>query len=106
MKQTNTAVPNGSKLPLIRYPKSKTIEITFDGTEAREVFIAGDFNQWNPRSTPMRKDARGVWKRQLRLSSGGHEYRLVVDGQWRDDPHAPASIANPYGGCNSFVQVG
>ena len=90
----------------MRDPKSKTIDITFNAAEAREVFIAGDFNQWNPRSTPMHKDARGVWKKQLRLSRGGHEYRLVVDGQWRDDPHAAASIANPYGGCNAFVQVG
>jgi len=106
MKQTDTVVANGSKQPLIKYSPLKAIQLTFAATEAREVFIAGDFNQWDPKSTPMHRDARGVWKRQLRLSPGGHEYRLVVDGQWQDDPHAAASIANPYGGNNSFVQVG
>lgn len=105
MKQTSTLIPNSNRMPVMKSSQSKTVAIEYDAAEAGEVFIAGDFNEWNPRRTRMRKDARGVWKKQLWLSPGGHEYRLVVDGQWRTDPHAPASIANPYGGSNSFMQV-
>ena len=106
MKQTKANSPKVNKMRLARASQPNTFAIAFDAAEACEVFVAGDFNRWNPRSTPLRKDAQGVWRTELGVPPGGHEYRLIVDGQWQNDPRATGSIANPYGSNNSFVQVG
>jgi len=69
------------------------------------VQLAGDFNNWQPQQTPMRKVGDGVWKIKLPLSAGSYRYRLVVDGQWQHDPHNKATEPNPYGELNSVLQV-
>ena len=93
-------------MPLLPLARPGRIEITCHATRAAEVFIAGDFNQWNPRSTPLQKDANGTWRTLLLLTPGPHEYRFVVDGAWQSDPHAVHSVTNPFGSRNSVVQVG
>ncbi|MFQ6044513.1 MAG: hypothetical protein ACE5PV_26980, partial [Candidatus Poribacteria bacterium] len=44
------------------------------------VFIAGNFNDWNPKSHPLTLDESGEWKIELELPPGVYEYRFVVDG--------------------------
>src|SRR5437773_6063664 len=56
--------------------------------EARTVFVAGSFNNWNPTKTPLRRSADGKWVGELSGISGRHEYLFVVDGQWLPDPNA------------------
>lgn len=72
---------------------------------AREVFLAGSFNDWQPRATPMSKQRGGKWSTEFLLKPGQYEYRLVVDGQWQDDPMSARFVANPFGGLNSAVEV-
>lgn len=72
---------------------------------AREVFVAGDFNAWQPRATPMVRQPDGRWTVTLPLRPGAHEYRFVVDGRWQDDPQAARSVPNPFGGCNAVLEV-
>jgi 1,4-alpha-glucan branching enzyme len=72
---------------------------------AGSVQIAGDFNNWQPQQTPMRQISDGVWKVKLPLSAGSYRYRLVVDGQWQQDPNNEATEPNPYGELNSVLQV-
>jgi 1,4-alpha-glucan branching enzyme len=105
MKSTSHHISLGSGLPLLPAARPGKIEIVYRQNGAEEVFIAGDFNQWNPRSTPLRKDTNGDWRASLLLRPGPHEYRLVVDGEWRNDPRAVRSVANPFGSLNSVVQV-
>jgi 1,4-alpha-glucan branching enzyme len=83
-----------------------------DGVEFRAycptagtVQIAGDFNNWQPQQTPMRRLRDGVWKVKLLLSAGSYRYRLVVDGKWQHDPYNKATEPNPYGELNSVVRV-
>jgi 1,4-alpha-glucan branching enzyme len=92
-------------LPIMSATPASSIEVVFEAAEATEVFIAGDFNHWNPRGTPLRQESKGVWKTELRLPRGPHEYRLVVDGLWRSDPRAKRSRANPFGSINSILEV-
>lgn len=73
--------------------------------EAREVFVAGSFNDWDPSATPMSEAGNGRWAKELVLSPGRYEYRFVVDGQWIDDPRANEFIANPHGGRNAVLIV-
>lgn len=104
MKQLIATNRKNDNLPA-RSAQPATIQISLAAPGAHEVFVAGDFNGWNSRSSPLRKDAQGIWRVQIPVSPGPHEYRLIVDGQWQNDPHAAASVANPFGGSNSFVQV-
>ena len=73
---------------------------------AADVHIAGDFNNWQPEQTPMQKVGEsGVWQTEMDLSPGRYRYRLVVDGQWQQDPYNEATESNPFGGFNSVIEV-
>jgi chromosome partitioning protein len=73
---------------------------------AESVQIAGDFNGWQPTKLPMEKvGANGVWQASAKLPPGKYRYRLVVDGQWQQDPYNETTELNPFGGYNSIVEV-
>jgi chromosome partitioning protein len=73
---------------------------------AESVAIAGDFNNWQPASTPMQRVGEsGVWQTKMKLPHGTYRYRLVVDGQWQQDPYNERSELNPYGEYNSILEV-
>jgi 1,4-alpha-glucan branching enzyme len=74
-------------------------------SEAREVFVAGTFNEWQPKATPMVKGENGDWAIELRVPPGRYEYRLIVDGVWTDDPNAKEFVPNPHGGRNALLIV-
>jgi len=40
----------------------KTVEFSLQAPEAKEVFVAGEFNQWHGQSMPMKKGKNGTWK--------------------------------------------
>lgn len=82
--------------------------VTFTATfpDADVVQLAGDFNNWQPEKTPMKKSRKdSLWKVKLPLKPGTYRYRLVVDGRWQQDPYNTATESNPYGELNSVVQV-
>ena len=73
---------------------------------ANNVQVAGDFNSWQPSKCPMQKVGNsGIWQTKMKLSPGKYRYRLVVDGQWQQDPYNAAIEVNPFGGFNSVVEV-
>jgi len=76
------------------YPRAETVQ------------IAGDFNNWQPANTQMQKvGTSGVWQTKLKLPAGRYRYRLVVDGQWQQDPYNEQTELNPFGEFNSIVEV-
>ncbi len=73
---------------------------------AREVLLAGDFNNWSPRDSPMdRCDGNGHFQATLRLDKGRYRYRLVVDGRWQKDPCNEMTEVNEFGEINSIAEV-
>ena len=70
---------------------------------AKQVFVAGSFNNWRPEQTPLVPAGNGRWARDLKVPSGRHEYLFVVDGQWLPDPNAKESVENLLGGRNSIL---
>ena len=82
------------------------IPFAFPAPAAREVTLAGDFNNWDPKASPMRKGPDGVWHLNVQLEPGRHEYRFVADGAWQDDPYAQQRTANNVGGENCVKSVG
>jgi len=73
--------------------------------DAREVFVAGSFNDWDPRATPLRRDPLGDWSVDVELPPGEYRYRLLVDGEWRDDSSAQQTAQNPFGGYDAVLIV-
>ncbi|MDF1551374.1 MAG: hypothetical protein P1P88_26365, partial [Bacteroidales bacterium] len=53
--------------------------------DAKEVFIAGSFNFWDPKNNPLIKQKDG-WMGELEMSLGSHSYKFVVDDRWILDP--------------------
>jgi chromosome partitioning protein len=73
---------------------------------ADSVQIAGDFNNWQPAKTLMeRVGESGVWQTKIKLPRGKYRYRLVVDGQWQQDPYNELTEINPFGDFNSVLEV-
>jgi 1,4-alpha-glucan branching enzyme len=73
---------------------------------ATNVQIAGDFNNWQPAATSMERVGNsGVWQAKLKLPHGTYRYRLVVDGQWQQDPYNERTELNPYGELNSVIEI-
>lgn len=73
---------------------------------AQQVQIAGDFNNWQPEKSPMEKVSdNGIWRTKMNLAAGRYRYRLVVDGQWQQDPYNEMTELNPFGGLNSVLEV-
>jgi chromosome partitioning protein len=73
---------------------------------ASNVQIAGDFNNWQPEKNLMEKVGEsGVWQTKIKLPAGKYRYRLVVDGQWQQDPYNGNIEPNPFGGFNSVLEV-
>ncbi len=85
------------------YPVAFRLELD---APAEVVYLAGSFNQWQPRAMPMAPSAdRRVWTLTLRLAPGAHQYKFVVNGaDWRTDPNAP-TIDDGNGNLNSVVWV-
>jgi hypothetical protein len=86
-------------------PSSHSVAFQLVVTNARDVFLAGSFNQWNPSATVMTRLGEGKWVKELLLPPGRYEYLFVVDGHWIADPKAPDYVPNPFGGCNSVLRV-
>ncbi len=73
---------------------------------AQSVFVAGDFNNWQGDKTPLHKIGdNGLWQIKLPLASGRYRYRLIVDGQWQQDPYNEKTELNPFGELNSVLEI-
>lgn len=81
------------------------VTFSYHDPSAQTVLVAGDFTGWNQAPLPLKKDKSGVWKKTVSLPPGRYEYRLLVDGQWRDDPHCADRQPNQFGGQNCVCTV-
>ena len=87
--------------------KNKRRRVTFsmESSDAKEVVLMGDFNQWNPKKHPMKKDNNGVWKKTTLLFPGRYEYRFLVDNRWANDPENHQTCLNRFASKNNYIVV-
>jgi 1,4-alpha-glucan branching enzyme len=85
--------------------KSSGVEFVYTDASAKNVSVAGSFNDWNPSKNPLAADKKGVWRLMLSLPAGSHQYKFVVDGNWKHDPSNPSDADDGHGGKNSLVEV-
>ncbi len=81
------------------------VTFSYAAPEAQAVLLAGDFTGWQQAPVPMKKQKGGVWKATVSLPQGRYQYRLLVDGQWRDDPQCATRQPNQFGGENCVCIV-
>jgi 1,4-alpha-glucan branching enzyme len=87
---------------------AKGRKVSFEVTAApgSEVFVAGSFNNWDPTQHRMRDNPNsGLYKTALPLSPGRHEYKFIVNGEWRADPNCPDWAPNDQGSLNSVISL-
>lgn len=71
---------------------------------AKKVFLAGDFNNWDPQGYAMKREGDD-WVFSVHLSAGKHLYKFYVDGQWIIDPGNKLWEQNEYGTGNSIIWI-
>jgi len=81
----------------------KSAAFVLDAPSGKNVSIAGSFNNWEPQA--MTKGRDGLWRLTLQLVPGTHEYKFLVDTQWREDPNNPRKTLNEHGDFNSLCDV-
>lgn len=82
------------------------ITFSYDAPDADLVTIAGSFQGWNETATPMTRGDDGVWTYELVVPPDTVlQYKFLVDGTWTEDPDAPATTDDGYGGLNGLVNV-
>jgi hypothetical protein len=73
--------------------------------DAKQVMLAGNFNDWDPRGLIMKKTDE-AWVYSYVLGPGNYQYKFVVDGKWMTDPENPNFVIGPKGNKNSFMVIG
>ncbi len=86
-------------------PKKNEVIFSVAAPEAKEVYITGDFNNWELSDKNRMELTEGGWVKKLKLPEGKHRYRFVMDGKWTDDPANPVKEVNPYGEMDSLIEI-
>ncbi len=86
-------------------PKLNTVTLTVKAPEAKEVYLAGEFNNWKLDENSRMEQSNGCWSKRLNLNKGSYRYRFVIDGNWIEDPANPLNQLNPYGSRDSLLEV-
>ena len=86
-------------------PHYRAIRLAVTATGAKEVLVTGDFTGWTKSGVKLAEVAPGEWETTLHLAPGEYQYRLQVDGFWRDHPAARRRVANPCGIQNCILVV-
>jgi len=76
---------------------NRMTQFAFQAPAARQVSLAGEFNNWDTKAGPMHKGPDGVWHLSVALKPGRYEYRFLADGVWCDNPAAEQKAANSLG---------
>lgn len=109
-----TTVASGASIPLVNTgsvsnasEKRQMIRFAFVAPGATHVSVVGDFNNWDPKATPLKTTRDGsTWLIEMPLTAGRHVYAFVVDGDIVADPSAPRVVDHDFGVQNSVILVG
>ena len=93
-----------------QYLKSKPVcKVTFtiEAEDAKKVSLVGSFNEWNVKSTPLKKLKNGTFKGTVDLDvENSYEFKYVVDGDYINDSAADSYAWSDFASAeNSVVTV-
>lgn len=90
---------------VLKKPVKIPVLLTYTGAANDMVFVKGDFNGWNDKSTQLTKSKENVHSTTLLLEPGEYSYQLVVNGNSILDPQNLIKRSNGMGGENSVLAV-
>lgn len=103
---------DATKLMKANTAKPSMVEFECRAPEARQVCVAGTFNEWKPDATPLVRDKAGNWRGSVKLQPGHHEFKFIVDGKWCCEPGCeheysgcPKCCTNGFGTINRVLDV-
>jgi 1,4-alpha-glucan branching enzyme len=85
--------------------KRRKITFSFESSDSKEVILMGDFNNWNPKKHPMKKNENGKWTKAVIHPPWRYEYKFLVDGQWIQDPQNDRICPNKFGTYNNVFNL-
>jgi len=86
--------------------ENKNVTLTYKDEKAKQVAVAGDFNNWDTTSDKMVNLGDGNWSITLNLKPGRYEYKFIIDDTtWIADPNAKEFVDDGYGGQRSVLVV-
>ena len=98
MKPTNRS-PQGQHFNV------RGVNFFCNAPQAHLVSLVGDFNRWNPRASPLQRQADGSWFLRLDFSHGHHRYAFMVDDVVTLDPQAMGITRDDRGERVSLIAV-
>ena len=93
-----------AKKPAVKKAATKNVTFTVHADKGKAVYVAGEFNKWNPTAKKMAYKA-GVYTATVKLAAGTYQYKFFIDGTWCADPENVNSVANDQGTFNSVIEV-
>jgi len=84
---------------------AKPVPFTLFAPQAGEVFLTGDWNDWDPVAQPMKQQPDGAWRVEIPLNHGHHHYLFMVDGKPTLDPRAQGIARDHQGRKVSLIAV-
>ena len=84
--------------------KKRKVQFRISAPAGSEVFLAGTFNRWDPRSALL-KEGPGGFSATVMLLPGRYEYKFIVNGDWMTDPKGRETVPNDRGSRNSVIVI-
>lgn len=89
------------------------IVVSIMAPDAKEVFVAGTFNNWSAHAQRLKRTGKdGHWVATLDLPPGRYEYKFIVDGEWccelgcdQQYSGCPNCVPNEFGTMNRLLLV-
>lgn len=90
-----------------QYLKTKPVcKVTFSlpAKDASKVAVVGDFNNWDPKGSALKKLKNGTFKGTFNLPKDAtYEFKYLVDGNFVNDESADRYQWNDYAGAENGV---
>jgi len=83
----------------------RRVVLSYHHFAGQDLKIAGDFNDWIPDHRVETRSINGTVQKVLRVPPGAYQYRVIIDGEWQEDPVNPVRVPNDLGGSNSLLRV-
>ena len=86
--------------------RRRMVTLEVQDVPGRNVFVAGNFNDWQPVKRLSEKNHAGIYRCRLMLLPGEYQYKFFIDGEWRADAANPNFVPNEFGSLNSVLMIG
>ena len=98
------AKPAAAKKTVKKAAAKKDVTFTLHAEKGQDVYVAGEFNGWDPTAKKMAYKARqGIYTATLKLAAGTYQYKFVIGGTWCADPENANAVQNDQGTFNSVI---